>query len=177
VRPHPRLLLGGTVALAAWLALALALFGFPQLDSPGRADAAVVLAGSPHRLPVGLELVEEGAARALAVSLDPDVRDPSSYRICRAGVEGVEVACFIADPYSTRGEARAVARLAAERGWDSVVVVTSRFHVFRSELLLERCFGGDIRMVEAPVDWWRWPRALVNETAKLGYALVVARGC
>jgi uncharacterized SAM-binding protein YcdF (DUF218 family) len=179
VTPAKGLLLAAAAAAFAWLALAVALFVFTTPDAPGRSDAVVVLAGSKHRLPVGLDLVHGNAAPLLVVSRDPDGRDRAADRLCRRGVTGedVPVVCFVADPYSTRGEARAVDRLAGERGWDSIAVVTSRFHLHRAELLLERCFHGDLRMVSAPVDWWRWPRALVGETAKLGHALLAARSC
>jgi uncharacterized SAM-binding protein YcdF (DUF218 family) len=175
-----RLLLAALAAVAVWLLVAMALFVLQSGDDPGRADAVVVLAGSPHRLPVGERLVDRGAAPVLALSRDPDGRgNPPVQRRCRQGETpgGDPVVCFVADPYSTRGEAQALARLAGEEGWGTVIVVTSRFHIFRSRLLLERCFGGEVRMSSAPVDWWRWPQALTGETAKLGRALLTARDC
>jgi hypothetical protein len=167
------------LAAGAWLLLGLALFVLHAADEPGRADAVAVLAGSKHRLPLGQELVRGGAAPVLVVSRDPDGRDRAADRACGGppGPGGAEVVCFVADPYSTRGEARTLARIAAERDWSTLVVVTSRFHLFRSRLLVERCFGGEVRMASARVDWWRWPVALVSETLKLVHALAVARDC
>jgi uncharacterized SAM-binding protein YcdF (DUF218 family) len=179
VSARRRLVLASAAAAVAWLLLALALFVLHPADQPGRADAVVVLAGSPHRLPVGEGLIARGTAPVLALSRDPDGRNPPVERRCRRGEtgDGDPVVCFVADPYSTRGEARALARLAREQQWGTVVVVTSRFHLYRSELLVERCFDGDVRMASAPVDWWRWPQALAGETVKLGVALLAARGC
>jgi uncharacterized SAM-binding protein YcdF (DUF218 family) len=172
------LALAAAAAASAWLLLAIALFVLHPEDEPGRADAVVVLAGSKHRLPAAERLVRSGTAPTLVLSRDPHGRNPPVELRCRQGrtPEGDPVVCFVAAPYSTRGEARALAALARERDWESVVVVTSRFHLFRSQLLVERCFAGDARMASAPVDWWRWPQALLGETVKLGHALV-ARGC
>jgi hypothetical protein len=174
-----RFRLAAAVAAAAWLLLAIGLFALYPPDEPGRADAVLVLAGSEHRLPVGTELVRRGTAPVLVLSRDPIGRNPPVERRCEGAAtqgEGL-VVCFVPDPYSTRGEARALAALAEERGWDTVVVVTSRFHLLRSRLLVERCYEGEVRMVAARVDWWRWPQALAGESAKLARALTVARGC
>lgn len=173
------LVLAAAAAVGAWLLLALALFVLQPEDAPGRADAVLVLAGSKHRLPVGERLVRRGTAPTLVLSRDPRGRNSPVERRCRRGrtEAGGPVVCFVARPYNTRGEARALRRLAHEHGWETVVVVTSRFHLFRSRLLVERCFDGQVRMASARVDWWRWPQALLGETVKLGHALLVSRGC
>ena len=44
-------------------------------------------------------------------------------------------------------DARAIARLARERGWSSIVVVTSRFHVTRARMLFRRCYRGALSVV------------------------------
>ena len=158
------------VGLAAFGALAVAsvyLFILYDDDAVTTADAVVVLAGSKFRLPVGLDLVERGVAPVLVISDGLDPRSPATIRLCR---EREEVLCPKPDPYSTRGEARLVARLARERNWDSIVVVSSRFHLFRSRILFERCYSGRLAFVGAPVQWWRWPVAIAAEWAKLGVA-------
>jgi len=91
---------------------------------------------------------------------------------CRTGA-----LCFRAVPYSTRGEARAIARLATAHGWRMVDVVTSQFHVFRARILIRRCYHGGLRMVGAPEPVWRLPYDAAKETVKLVYQEVVARGC
>ena len=64
-------------------------------------------------------------------------------RLCAAHrYAGARVVCFTAVPFSTRGEAETVARLARARGWHSVVVVTSTFHITRAHMLFRRCFHG-----------------------------------
>jgi uncharacterized SAM-binding protein YcdF (DUF218 family) len=74
------------------------------------------------------------------------------------------------EPYSTRGEARLAARLARARGWDSLVVVTSRFHLFRARKLFERCFEGRLAFVGASNPWLRLPLSIALEWAKLAVA-------
>ena len=85
--------------------------------------------------------------------------------------------CFEAVPFSTQGEAETVARLARARGWSSVVVVTSTFHVTRAHMLFRRCYHGRLAMVGAPSPWWRLPADWASETGKLLVQLTVERGC
>jgi hypothetical protein len=60
------------------------------------------------------------------------------------------VVCFLARPHATRGETRAVDRLAAARGWDHVAVVISRYHPRRTGLLLRQCLPhADMDLVAA----------------------------
>ena len=158
------------LALAAFLALAVAsvfLFILYDDDPVAKADAVVVLAGSKRRLPVGLSLFEQGVAPVLLISDGLDPRSPRTVRLCR---QRTDVLCPSPDPYSTRGEAQLVARLARERGWDSVVVVSSRFHLFRARILFERCFGGELAFVGAPSPWWQLPISIAGEWLKLGAA-------
>ncbi len=70
-----------------------------------------------------------------------------------------------------------VAALAEKRGWRSLALVTSTYHVTRARLLLDRCFEGRVDVVDAkPSD--RLPvRSIVHEWGGLAYALSVARGC
>ena len=111
----------------------------------------------------------------LAVSLDGSPNSRDSEELCRD--PRPRLVCFRADPISTRGEARALDRLARERGWDDVVVVTSDFHVFRARLILERCFGERLRLEDAASSpFWR-PWHMATESVKLAFALTLRRGC
>jgi len=166
------------LALAAWLAACAFLFLWPRQDSPRRADAVVVLSGDrDFRLPRALELMEGRVASTLVISDGRDPKWPQASRLCRSGGGGFRVVCFHPDPYSTTGEAAAVGKLARERGWDSLVVVTSTFHLFRARMLFERCFSGDVGAVGARYKWQYLPQALFTETGKLAHALTVQRNC
>jgi uncharacterized SAM-binding protein YcdF (DUF218 family) len=116
--------------------------------------------------------MQEGYAPLLLVSRGSKLG--LEHRLCDGETE-LEVVCFSAT--STRGEARIVARIARERNLRSLDVVTSHFHVYRARKLFERCFDGDLRLVGASQEWWRLPKAMVSESAKLAYQTVYAREC
>jgi uncharacterized SAM-binding protein YcdF (DUF218 family) len=158
--------------LAAWLVWAVVLFVVRHDDDPGHADAVVVLQGSKTRLPLGYRLMQEGVAPLMVISRGS--RQKLEDRLCD-GKTRFEVVCFSAS--STRGEARIVSQLARERGLDELDVVTSEFHVYRARRIFERCYDGTLRMVGAPQQWWRLPKYMLTESAKLAYQAVFARGC
>jgi uncharacterized SAM-binding protein YcdF (DUF218 family) len=176
-----RVLLILAVLVAAWLVACLVLFVWPPAESsaPAHADAVVVLSGNKQRLPTALELVRRGVAPVLALSsVERTKHWPEAERLCKVGrYANARVVCFSAVPYSTRGEARTVAKLAADQGWNSIVVVTSTFHVTRAHMLFRRCYHGGLAMVGSPSTWWRLPLEWASETGKLAVQLTVQRGC
>jgi uncharacterized SAM-binding protein YcdF (DUF218 family) len=176
-----RLLVAVSALIAAWLVFCLVLFVWSPwaAGAPAHADVIVVLSGEQSRLPPALALVRRGAAPLLAISsIRETPRWRAARRLCAAHrYAGARVLCFEAEPYSTRGEARTVARLAHERGWHEVVVVTSRFHVTRAHMLFRRCYHGGLAFVAAPSHWWKLPLDWVRETGKLAYQLTIQRDC
>ena len=72
-------------------------------------------------------------------------------RVCRERPAGLRLYCLSPDPATTRGEARQFAELAEREGWQSLVLVTSNYHVRRAGLLLDRCYGGQVRRVATPL--------------------------
>jgi uncharacterized SAM-binding protein YcdF (DUF218 family) len=146
------------------------LFGFPHSDAPGHASAVVVLSGSNHdRLPRALALMREGVAPVLVVS---DGRHTVP-RLCRRRRPYL-VLCVKPRPFSTRGEAEAIERLARTRGWTTVDVVTSRYHVYRARLIVKRCFHGRLRVIGSTPAFGdyvvgaaaEWPKLLLAETLR-----------
>ncbi len=176
-----RLLLVVAALVVAWLVACLVLFVWPPAESPApkHASVIIVLSGSKARLPPALALVRQRVAPVLAISSVERTRHwPEGRRLCAQGrYAAARVVCFTAVPYSTEGEARTVERLARERGWRSVVVVTSTFHVTRARMLFRRCFHGPLAVVGAPSPWWRLPSDWASETGKLLVQLTVRRGC
>jgi hypothetical protein len=176
-----RLLLGLAALVAAWLVACLVLFVWPPSESgpPDHTDAVVVLSGERARLWPALALIRCGVAPVLAISSVE--RTPTwieARRLCDAGrYEGAAVVCFLAVPYSTRGEARTVAQLAQRRGWTSLVVATSTFHITRARLLFRRCYQGSLSFVGSGSPWWRLPADWASESGKLLVQLTVERGC
>lgn len=175
----PILLAAAGVLVLVWLAATVRLVFFPAEDAPGKADAVVVLSGSKHeRLDRGLELMRDGVAPTLVISGGFDPRQPTASRLCHAGKgDGFDVLCFTPDPDSTRGEAQATGRLAAEHGWKRVLLVTSRFHVTRARMLFDRCVDGDVDAVGVNYPRTSIPAAIAGEWVKLGLSVAVARGC
>jgi uncharacterized SAM-binding protein YcdF (DUF218 family) len=176
-----RLFLVAAALLAAWLVACLVLFVWPPAESkpPRHADVVVVLSGDTKRLPPALELVRKGVAPVLAISTVERTRHwREARRLCTAGRYGrARVVCFDAVPFSTQGEARTIARLARERGWRSVVVVTSTFHVTRADMLFRRCVKLPLYVVGTGSTWWRLPWEWASETGKLIVQLTTQRGC
>jgi len=163
------------VLVAAMSVASVPLFILYEDDRLTMADAVIVLAGQEERLPVALEIFERGVAPTLVISDGLDPRWTAANRLCRFG-DPRRIVCVRPDPYSTRGEARFVARLARERGWNSLVIVSSRFHLFRSRRLFERCFDGKLSVVAVDYSALRVPIAIAFEWTKLGVA-IVRRGC
>lgn len=77
-----------------------------------------------------------------------------------ADIPGVTVECFDPTPRTTLGEARELRRLATERHWRTVIVVTYTPHISRARYIMGSCFDGDLVMVEVPVRlsaaYWAW---------------------
>ena len=166
-----------------WLVAVAVLFVWPQAaeQPPAHADVVVVLSGGENsRLDPALELVRRGIAPVLAIS--SAFRDPKwtkAHRLCRGqdGPTRFRVLCFQAHPYSTRGEAETVSKLATRYGWRRIVVVTSSYHVTRARMLFRRCFHGSLWTVGTPAPWWELPVEWASETAKLAVQTFYERGC
>jgi uncharacterized SAM-binding protein YcdF (DUF218 family) len=168
-----RIAIGIAVLLVAGVAATAKLFIWPSSHVPARADAVVVLSGDRgERLARGLELMNAGVAPTLVLAGGPDFQQAAD--LCLGG-QPFEVVCLRPVPDSTRHEARAAARLASDRGWGSLVVVTTTTHLTRAGLLFRRCVDGTVHTVKAHRD----PEVgfVVHEWLGVLHALVLARGC
>jgi uncharacterized SAM-binding protein YcdF (DUF218 family) len=178
MRPGP--LLSLAVVIAVLYAIGVWLFLLREDDPlPRKADAVVALAGSRKRLPVALALMREHVAPTLVVSTDSSDHDPVRARVC-AGPKprGYRLICRRADPFSTRGEARLVRALVLEHGWRSIVVVSSRYHLFRAERTFARCMHARLSMRGTDADpWWRKAIEAPLELVKLARDETLHRSC
>jgi uncharacterized SAM-binding protein YcdF (DUF218 family) len=170
------------VLLVAVVGFGLGIWLFllrPEDPLPSRSDAVIVLAGSPKRLPVALNLVGAGIARTLVVSEDSETNDKARYELCHAPKpKRYTLMCVWASPFSTRGEAELIGRLATAHAWHSLVVVTSRYHLYRAKLLIQRCTQASIAMQATDGDSWSQKAAAIPlEYAKLARAETIQRGC
>ena len=170
------LVLGAAIAygFGIWLFLL-----YPEDSLPAHPDAVIVLAGSEARLPVALRLVEHGSAKTLVVSQDEAAHDPARYSLCHGPKpKRYTLVCRTAAPFSTRGEARMIADLVKKNSWVSVVVVTSRYHLYRARMLLRRCSGVDLSMRATDGDSWSQKAvAIPLEYVKLARAETFQRSC
>ena len=108
------------------------------------ADAVVLFAGATERLDTAVELMENGAAPSLVIPNGTDIEDAED--LCE-GDASFEVICPITDEVTTAGEARAIGQIAGDRGWSSLIAVTSVYHVHRATYLLGRCYDGPVDVV------------------------------
>ncbi|HVN61747.1 MAG TPA: YdcF family protein [Gaiellaceae bacterium] len=165
------------VLFFAFVGATFYLFVFPHMDRVTRADAVVVLSGGKRdRLPKGLELVQRGVAPTLVISDGRAQGYPEANKLCKGG-RPFKVVCFRPDPYSTRGEAEAVARLARKHGWRSLVVVTSRYHVYRARILFKRCFKGHLAVTGSMPSLKNMVNGTLQEWPKLVYEETLVRAC
>jgi uncharacterized SAM-binding protein YcdF (DUF218 family) len=143
-----RLTVAVLVLLLVWLAGCFLLVVRPPTNRPVRSDAILVL-GSPTvdgRLEEGLRLAEAGYADTLVISIGW-AKGRQRIAACADDNPRYRVICFQPDPPTTRGEAQELGRLARQRNWNSVLVVTSVYHVSRARLIVDRCMPGTVRMV------------------------------
>ena len=120
-------------------------------DTVSRADAVIVLGGEHDgREEFGVRLAKQLSAHAVMLS-DPYRRtDPVMRRMCLPRQDGIEVICQAPNPSTTRGEALMVKHLAADWGWQRIVVVTWRYHLLRARLIFSHCDpikGGTVEFV------------------------------
>lgn len=173
MRLRRRIFLVVVVAVCLAAVATARLFIWPASTVPRRADAVIVLSGDHgERLARALRLVESGVAPTLVLAGEPDSQQARD--LCHAAA-GYEVVCLRPQPDSTRAEARATARLVAERGWRRIAVVTTTTHLTRAGLLFRRCSDASVDMVKAH----RAPSVyfVVHEWVGLVQALTVERGC
>ena len=155
------------LAAVAVAAASVWLFLRPRLDPPEEADAIVVLDGEqPRRVARGVALAAAGMAPTIVV-----VHGETVAPELLAGTPlPFEVVSLTPRPSTTRGEAGAVARLARERGWERIVVVTSTYHVTRARLIFERAVDCELRFASAGFGATLLPLHVAAEWAKLPFA-------
>lgn len=141
----------------------------PTVDDP-RGDAVVVHAGPDQRLDHALELMERGAAPTLVIM----------YGRYRSDIDGLcgqtdpyEVLCPTPDLRTTIGEARTLGRLVHERGWRTVITVTSHYHLRRATYLDGKC--GQVEAIGSSAGQDLTAREAARRTLREMAAMIQAR--
>lgn len=166
--------------VVVWVAGSLRFFAFPSAmtsaDQVGSVDAVYILgAATDERLAAGIELVESTTSDQLVVTVTPG---NSLHRFCSEDHD-FTVHCLTPDPVSTRGEARQWAALAERQTFDSVAIITMRPHATRTMGYFERCFGGNIHVVDDQVlsfSALEWGKQFIYETGAM-FKFVASKGC
>jgi uncharacterized SAM-binding protein YcdF (DUF218 family) len=159
------------VVIVVFLLLSAVLFVWPRTDAPRKSDAIVVLGGADDRVAKGLKLAMEGYAPTLLISTPY----PSA---CRYDVPGVSVICFAPSPETTEGEAHYVAKLAAERHWRQIIVVSGTAQTLRARIRFDRCYSGTALFDPAGSGGViSWIHNVAYEWGALSKALILQRGC
>ena len=152
------------------------------------ADAIIVLGGEHDgREDYGLQLAREGYSTSKTVLIsNPDLpyhartkwSTDLMNRIC-GPQPGLEVICFPPVPSTTRGEAMFTQKIAKERGWKSVIVISWRYHLVRARYIFGQCFDGDVELAAVPRDYGksirRWTYTTLYQYAGLTKAAIL--GC
>ena len=135
-------------------------FVSPTEQEPGTADVIYVLGGGGDRVEYALELLRDGVSSTNTIVFSSEYlprgriwsAQPCNRRPTPDVPEQTRFECIEADPSTTRGEARLLAELVEDRGWESVVVVASTDQVTRARRLIDRCWDGDVRLTSVPHD-------------------------
>ncbi|MHA7221496.1 YdcF family protein [Arthrobacter sp. RHLT1-20] len=158
-------------AVLLWLVCAFQLFVNVDPLSVHRTDAVIMLGGSAaERLPVAQQIQRDYNIPVLVLSHTDTPGNKAADSACNsAAFPSAQLLCFRPDEYDTRGEARAIGRIAEANGWKSVTVVTSSYHVSRAQRLMEQCTTADVQMVNShpKLSLAQWLRRFVIETGGL----------
>lgn len=131
-----------TVIVALNGAVGYIIFGNAADSALPHVDAVVVLGGEHDgRERYGLALAREGLASTVLLSDPYPASDPVMRRMCLRRNDAIEVICSRPDPLTTRGEAIMTRRLARDRNWHKIMIVTWRYHLPRARLLFDQCLS------------------------------------
>jgi uncharacterized SAM-binding protein YcdF (DUF218 family) len=155
------------------------------IDEPAqRADAVIVLGDDnfyADRATRAAELSRQQVAPVVVASgrrLRPSagIAELMEHDLVERGVPKDKVARFAHDSSDTIGEAEALANLAKEKHWSSVIIVTSNYHARRVRYIFEKVFPPEIAVSVAgardgdfdPERWWEKRKA----TALFGHEIL-----
>ncbi len=172
-----------TAAMVVNGAAGYLVFSNADDDAASRVDAVVVLGGEHDGREVyGVSLAQHGIASTVVLSNPYSDADPLMRRMCLHRNGAIEVLCVRPEPSSTRGEAILTRRLAKERNWKKILVVTWRYHLPRAGLVFRQCLSdldGIVTVKAVPRQYilpvWYWQYLYLYQATGIGEALLSDR--
>ncbi len=160
----------GSALLLGWLLgfIWFALF-LPQPLGDWRTDGVVVLTGGPHRIDRGLDLLAKGQAQRMLISgVDRSVTAAAlaqTYNRPRALFD----CCIVLgrEAADTRGNGQEVAAWVRRRGYHSIRLVTTDWHMRRARFELQQSLPADVIVVADAVPSRPRFQTLLREYNKL----------
>jgi uncharacterized SAM-binding protein YcdF (DUF218 family) len=137
-------------------ALGFALFAVTLGDAAGaeKTDAIVVLTGGPGRIERGFDLLQDGQAKRMLISgADPSVTRADLQRRLGRG-SGRILRCCVdlgSESVDTRSNAEEARRWMTRRGYDSLRLITSDWHMRRAGYEFSRHMGDRYTIVQDAV--------------------------
>jgi len=159
-------------------------------DAGSKADALIVLSDDnfyADRATRAAELFREGKAPIVVASgrrLRPmaGIAELMEHDLVERGVPKDKIVRLAHDADNTQEEAEALTKLAAQRKWHSVIVVTSNYHTRRARYIFRRVFpqGIEVRVASAhdgdfdPQHWWEKRKSVKRLTREFaGMAVAI----
>ncbi len=159
-------------------------------DADNKADALIVLSDDnfyADRATRAAELFREGKAPIVVASgrrLRPmaGIAELMEHDLVERGVQKDKIVRLAHDADNTQEEAEALTKLAAQRKWHSVIVVTSNYHTRRARYIFRRVFpqGIEVRVASAhdgdfdPQHWWEKRKSVKRLTREFaGMAVAI----
>ena len=149
---------------------------WPRQDAmPAHVDGIVMLDGPGDRLDTALDLA--WARRAPVLAISEGTTHYTSGKSCAPRIPRVKVICFGPNPATTQGEVEFAARLATQYHWHSIALVAVTPQDTVARLRLDRCFSGNVYIVNGHLAAWQWPLLVVYEWGSTLKALTLQRSC
>ena len=152
-------------------------------DALAKSDALIVLGDDnfyADRATRAAQLFREGKAPVVVASgrrLRPNagIAELMEHDLFERGVPRDKILRFVHDADGTLEEAQALARLAKERKWHNVIIVTSNFHTRRARYIFRHVFpqGLEVQVASArdgdfdPEHWWEKRKSIKEFTREI----------
>jgi len=145
-------------------------------DTLEKSDAIILLSDDnfyADRATRAAELYRQNLASTVVASgirLRPyaGISELMTHDLIERGVPKERIVPFPQDADNTREEAEALKSLVAQKGWKSVIIVTSNYHTRRASYIFRKVFPSDIKIAMAsardadfdPSNWYEHRRAV-----------------